>query len=115
MGQKALTFSIEGGFVTNLAREWLFDGKFQKAVDLLYSCTQSDDLTEAEQAQLVWKILDETCDIVGIYPGEDYGIEERPGQGGNLEKSFVQLREKRDALNVQMFIYPFSTLQYSST
>lgn len=71
MGQKALSFSIEGGFVTNLAREWLFDGKFQKAVDLLYSCTQSDDLTEAEQAQLVWKILDGTCDIVGICPGED--------------------------------------------
>ena len=53
MGQKALTFSIEGGFVTNLAREWLFDGKFQKAVDLLDSCTQSDGLTEAEQEQLI--------------------------------------------------------------
>lgn len=53
MRQKALSFSIEGGFVTNLAREWLFDGKFQKAVDLLRSCTLSDDLAEAEQADMV--------------------------------------------------------------
>lgn len=53
MGQKALSFSIEGGFVTNLAREWLFDGRFQKAVDLLRSCTLSDDLAEAEQADMV--------------------------------------------------------------
>ena len=102
MGQKALSFSIEGGFVTNLAREWLFDGKFQKAVDLLDSCTQSDGLTEAEHAHLVWKILDGTCDIVGTYPGEDYGIEERPEQGGNLEKAFAQLREKRDILEASL-------------
>lgn len=80
MEQKALSFSIEGGFVTNLAREWLFDGKFQKAVDLLRSCTLSDDLTEAEQMYLVWKILDRTCDIAGTYPGENYGIEECPGK-----------------------------------
>ena len=72
IGQDSGGRGFEGGFVTNLAREWLFDGKFQKAVDLLRSCTQSDDLTEAEQAQLVWKILDGTCDIAGTYPGEDY-------------------------------------------
>lgn len=53
-----------------------------ESIDLLRFCTQSDDLTEAEQAHLVWKILDGTCDIVGTYPGEDYGVEERPGEDG---------------------------------
>lgn len=40
IGRKILTFSVDGKFITELAREWLFDeGKpFEKVMDLLLSC-----------------------------------------------------------------------------
>lgn len=49
-GRKSLTFSVDGKFITELAREWLFDeGKpFEKVMDLLLSCMGGTDMSEKE-------------------------------------------------------------------
>lgn len=49
-GGKTLTFSVDGKFITELAREWLFDeGKpFEKVMDLLLSCMGGTDMSEKE-------------------------------------------------------------------
>lgn len=74
---KTLNFSIEGEFVTNLAREkCYYEGKMDYAIELLESCLQTDDLTNNEIRDLALSILDGRAKIVGIYPGDDYGIEE---------------------------------------
>lgn len=49
-GRESLTFSVDGKFITELAREWLFDeGKpFEKVMDLLLSCMGGTDMSEKE-------------------------------------------------------------------
>ena len=46
MGEKQLTFAIQGEFITKLAREWLFyEGKdIEKIMDLLLSCMCGTDM-----------------------------------------------------------------------
>ena len=46
MGERALTFSVDGRFITDLAREWLFyEGKdFDKVMELLLSCMGGTDM-----------------------------------------------------------------------
>lgn len=48
--RETLMFSVEGKFITELAREWLFyEGKpFEKVMDLLLSCMGGTDMSEKE-------------------------------------------------------------------
>lgn len=49
-GYKELTFSIEGEFITQLAREWMFceEREFEKVMDLLLSCMGGTEMSEKE-------------------------------------------------------------------
>lgn len=46
--EKALSFNVEGEFITQLAKEWLFyEGKeFKKVMELLLSCMCGTDMSE---------------------------------------------------------------------
>ena len=48
MGERQLTFAIQGEFITRLAREWLFyEGKdIEKIMDLLLNCMGGIAYTE---------------------------------------------------------------------
>lgn len=50
MGERQLTFAIQGEFITRLAREWLFyEGKdIEKIMDLLLSCMGGTDMSPKE-------------------------------------------------------------------
>lgn len=74
---KTLHFSIEGDFITNLAREKLYyNNDLFGAVQLLLSCLVTDELTECARIGLAVKILDGKMKITGTYPNEDYRITE---------------------------------------
>lgn len=47
---KMLTFNIEGKFITQLAREWMFyEGReFETVMDLLLSCMGGTEMSEKE-------------------------------------------------------------------
>lgn len=57
--QKTLCFSVQGEFITNLAREWLFcEGKeFDKIIDLLESCMCGTDMSEKKIRRYAEDIL----------------------------------------------------------
>lgn len=85
---KYLSFSIEGDFVTNLAREKLYEDKdLGAALRLLRSCTESDQLTSDEQLMICLHILHGSMSIVGNSSDDSYGVEER----NNLETRPTEL------------------------
>lgn len=49
-GYKEFTFSIEGEFITQLAREWMFceEREFEKVMNLLLSCMGGTEMSEKE-------------------------------------------------------------------
>ena len=70
-----ISFSIEGSFVTKLAREKLYqEHNLNAALDVLTNSLQSDQLTPNQTLMLALQILNYDADIVGTYPGDDYGI-----------------------------------------
>lgn len=98
---KKLFFSIEGEFITTLAREWLAKGEYKKAVDLLMSCTESEERTEEEHAHLVYDILDGVYQIKGTYPNDDYRITKDSKGRTGIETAFRDLKEKAEKLEKQ--------------
>ncbi len=71
-------FTIDGSFITNIAREKLFcDKKLREAVELLKNATVSDELSSDEHFLLCLKILNGDASIVGNSGSDDYGIEYR--------------------------------------
>lgn len=76
MTHQTLHFSIEGAFITKFARELLYERhNLDKAIEYLKDCTRSDEWSETEHIKVILDILRGKADIVGTYPGEDYGIE----------------------------------------
>lgn len=72
-----LSFSIEGEFITNLARERFYcDHNLSGAIDLVQSATVNDEMSEVEHLMLALEIIAGKKSIVGTYPGDDYGVEE---------------------------------------
>ena len=68
-------FSIEGSFITNLARERFYQNHdLGGAIKLLTNCLQCDELTDEDILMLSLKILNGNAEIVGTYPNDDYGI-----------------------------------------
>lgn len=67
VGRETLMFSIEGKFITELAREWLFDeGKpFEKVMDLLLSCMGGTDMSEKELRRHAEDVLIGRADFSG--------------------------------------------------
>ncbi len=50
MEERTMTFSINGDFITRLAREKChYEGKMEYAINLLESCLESDEITDNEK------------------------------------------------------------------
>ena len=70
-----LSFSVEGKFITDLAREKFYYGfDFVGAIELLMSCLETDEFSEGDRLMIAFKILNGQAELKGTYPGDDYGV-----------------------------------------
>lgn len=85
--KRELTFSVQGEFITNIAREWFYlEGKpFDKVMELLMDCMSGTDETEAQikrhaedillgRAALKGNTGDGTYHLVVYDPGEEEAL-----------------------------------------
>lgn len=65
--KKALCFSVQGEFITNLAREWLFcEGKdFEKIIELLESCMCGSEMLEKQIRRYAEDVLIGRAELKG--------------------------------------------------
>jgi hypothetical protein len=74
--KRTMSFSIEGEYVTSIAREAYFvNHDLKKAVELIWNMTATDQLSDTEHIGLCMDILAGKANIVGTYPSDDYGVE----------------------------------------
>lgn len=72
---QTLSFKISGEFITNTAREKFYQNNdLKSALELLKNCLVSDQLTENQTLMLALQVLNYDAEIVGTYPGDDYGV-----------------------------------------
>lgn len=70
----SLGFSIQGEFITNLAREKFYQNNdLSAAIELLTHCLVTDALSKWEITGLAVKVLNGEAELRGTYPGENYG------------------------------------------
>lgn len=112
---KQLFFSVQGEFITQLAREKCHqEGKFEYAVELLMNCMMTDKLSEREIKQMAIEILNGEAELHGVYPGDDYGFRYLDKKDGrwNIGSTFTKLIKKseesekkyNDLLNKYLFL-----------
>ena len=93
-----LSFRVQGDFITNLAREKLYQNHdFAGAYDLLDKALQIETkeqnpdapITENERIGLIIGVLNGKYDIEGTYPGDDYGLVENknPNRDFNIQNA----------------------------
>lgn len=71
--EPSISFSVQGEFITTLAREKChLDGNLKCAVELLESCLMSDTLSDDDIRDMAMAILDGRAEIRGTYPSDDY-------------------------------------------
>lgn len=75
MEQRELTFSIQGEFITQLAREKCAEGEWDYAMNLLLSCMDGTGLSKRKLRQMAFSILNGEARLKGTYPEKDYGFE----------------------------------------
>lgn len=96
-----LSFSIQGEFITQLAREKCHnEGSFEYAVELLMNCMMTDELSEKEIRLMAIEILNGEAELHGTYPGEDYGFRylDKKDEEWSIENTLRKLiREKKAA------------------
>ena len=103
--KRELTFSVQGEFITNIAREWFYlEGKpFDKVMELLMDCMSGTDETEAQikrhaedillgRAALKGNTGDGTYRLVVYEPGEEDASEKH----GHLAGSEKEKRRRRE-------------------
>lgn len=74
---RTLHFSVQGKMITDLAREKLYyDNNLPYAIDLLMSCMETDQISKGDRLLIAVQILNGEKEIVGTYPGDDYGIQD---------------------------------------
>ena len=99
---RALSFSVQGSFITRLAREKLYyNNNLTGALKLIMACTETDQLSEDTRTGIALAILDGRKEIVGVYPGDTYGVvdvpeNQRPKQ--TLETYVTSLQKKLEDL-----------------
>lgn len=89
--KKNLTFSVQGDFITRLAREWLFyEGKdFNVIMDLLLSCMCGTDMSEKELRRRAEDILLGRSEFYGnTADGTFCMIAYEPEEQPNIPESF---------------------------
>lgn len=98
--QQTVYFSIEGEFITNLAREKFYHNhQLTSAIDLLWSATETDQLTKEEHLILCLEIIAGKKNIVGVYPGDDYGVEEVENKNSCIKELFKNVDEQMAKVN----------------
>ena len=91
MEERTMTFSINGDFITRLAREKChYEGKMEYAINLLESCLESDEITDNERKGLAFAILDGRAEIT------DSIILIRGTNGGTLQKHLKSCTKERN-------------------
>lgn len=98
--KRHVSFKIMGSYITNTAREFVANGKFAAAMELVMSCVESDDLTMREREHIAYDVINGNADIIGTYPDDDYGVEDydEERKGSHIADSFEQLKTKCDRL-----------------
>lgn len=103
--RKHLHFSIDGEFITNMAREKFFmDKDLAGALRLLRSATVNDRMSSDEQLMLCLQILHGAASIVGNSDDESYGvcyrddIDERPTDLSSIALLISDMAAKLDSL-----------------
>lgn len=76
---KQLHFSVQGSLINNLSREkFYYNNDLPGAIDLLLNCLVTDQLTLEQRVCLALAIIDGRKELVGVYPGDDYGVQDVP-------------------------------------
>ena len=101
--QKTLCFSVQGEFITNLAREWLFyEGKdLDKIIDLLESCMCGTDMAEKKIRRYAEDILIGRAELkgdtaAGTFHMVTYDADEQP-EVKDSQNIFLQLTKAKRA------------------
>lgn len=96
--ERTLSFTIDGSFVTTLAREKLYcHDSIKGAIELLMSCLVTDQLTPEERFVIALKVLDGKMKVAGTYPGDDYGVFETTPEEQADVVGVMRYLEDRDA------------------
>ena len=100
MAKEQIGFSVDGNYITDLARTMFYEEDKQKgAIDILMSCTTSDELSEYEQLALCFQILDGKAELKGTYPNDDYGVVFKPEEKGlGVFKKITDIRNREQSL-----------------
>lgn len=102
-----LHFSICGDFITQIAREKFYcEHKLASAIEILQGATVTDQLSESEHLMLCLEIIAGKKNIVGTYPGDDYGVETNEDVTFSvtdfireIDKVSDEIKEKEQELN----------------
>lgn len=107
MEQKSLSFSIQGEFITQFAREKCAEGDWDYAMNLLLSCLDGTDLSDRELRQMAFSILNGDARIKGTYPSEDYAFEylDEPESNISVGQCFENLKKKLDNVTTEAKTY----------
>lgn len=114
---RSLHFTVEGEFITQLARERLFIEKdLRSAMNLIMSCTETDQLSNEEHLALCLQILNGDAWIKGRSGEDSYGvdyredIDENPTDLGNIVQLLFDMKEENERLQKENndLLYKFS-------
>lgn len=104
--KRSLRFSIQGEYITQLAREKVFyenPPRIRYAIELLMSCLETDQMSEGDRFLLAIKILNGEARLVGTYPHDDYGVEmlDEPEEKFNLIERIEQMGQEIEDLKAE--------------
>lgn len=92
---RTLHFSVEGDFITRMAREKLnYNSDIASAIKLLMGCLVSDQMTSEDRLMLALKILNGDARISGTYPDPDYGVETVNDRPVDENNAIFQIAER---------------------
>lgn len=92
---KTISFSVDGPAMTQLAREFCYREKnIPKAFQFLWELTMADGISDGDHTKLVLDILNGKMNIVGVYPNDDYGVEEANEPVKGLEQLLNDIRKE---------------------
>ena len=121
MGEKiTLHFSVQGEYITNLAREKYYEEhNLSGAIKLVQSCTATDDLDSSQHFLLALEIISGEKKIVGTYPGDDYRVVDDDGvldfstfiqEVDDMENEVQKYKDDYDAL-MQKYLFVINSLE----
>ncbi len=121
MGEKiTLHFSVQGEYITNLAREKYYEEhNLSGAVKLVQSCTATDELDSSQHFLLALEIISGEKKIVGTYPGDDYKVVDDDGvldfstfiqEVDDMENKAQKYKDDYDAL-MQKYLFVINSLE----